>query len=200
MIAVSFFTNNGSYPALAERLHNSCDAVGLRHKIVSVKDRPTWHNAVNLKPGFILHMLMEAREPVLWLDCDCEVRKFPSLLADTDADLAVYEWRHGERDWDGSEICNSGGASYWAYTAPAMELLVRWGHASQQYPDMVDDQTLDAVWKASRPTVKPLWLPKTYNWMESHFGPTPEDCVIWHDYAEGRHREAVDAGRLATVK
>lgn len=202
MIAISFYTANGKYPALASRLRKSCERFDLRHKIVEAPQQDCWHRTINLKPGFILQSLLDAREPVLWLDCDCEIRQPPKLLSNvamTGTDFAVYNWQaHG--DYDGSEITNSGGVSYWAYTAPVLDLLIRWQFACQNNPLAVDDETLDYVWKHFRPPVKPLWLPKEYNWMWSNgpqdpvieraFGPVPDDCVIWHDYVGGKHGEA----------
>lgn len=202
MLVVSFYTVNGSYPALAARLRASCERFGLRHKIVEAPQRESWKDAINMKAGFILQSLLDERGPVLWLDCDCEVRKRPTLLMSGlmlpgSPDFAVYNWRTTDHDYDESEITNSGGVSYWNYTAPAIELLVRWQVACSQHPACVDDQTLDAVWKKFRPPVRAMWLPKTYNWMwstesrdqviDTAFGPVPDDVVIWHDYVGGKH-------------
>lgn len=194
MICISFYTSNGRYPDLAARLRASCDRVGLRNKILSAPEQPTWYKTINMKAGFILQMLLDAREPVLWLDCDCEVRAYPSFFGKELPplfDFAALNWLPDDPNYDGDEILNSGGVTYWNYTAPAIELLVRWQQACQQNPDAIDDQTLDAVWKRHQMKfhVKPLWLPRTYNWMEPQFGPAPEDVVIWHEYAAGKHRE-----------
>jgi hypothetical protein len=202
MIAISFYTSDGAYPRLADRLRASCEAVGLKNKIVQGPSRETWHRTINMKAAFILQNLLDAREPVLWLDCDCVVRKFPALLCRNEHDFAIYNWCMADHQFDGTKLLNSGGVSYWGYTAPAIELLVRWSAACHANPAAIDDQTLDAVWKEHRPPVKPFWLPKTYNWMcrkngvedlviRREFGPEPADCVIWHDYCGGKHREAV---------
>lgn len=190
MICISFFTSNGAYPRLVDRLRKSCERFDLRHKIIEAPPQDSWHRTINHKAAFILQSLLDIREPVLWLDCDCEIRQPPTVFDGTDADFAILNWKSGENNYDGHEITNSGGVSYWAYTAPSIDLLVRWQAACQANPNAIDDQTLDEVWRKHRPPMKALWLPREYNWMEPQFGPAPADTVIWHEYVNGGHWDA----------
>jgi len=194
MIVASFFTRNGSYPQLAQRLSDSCTRLGLHHRIVEAADTGQWKSSNNMKVAVIHQFMFELRRPVLWVDVDCEILKLPILLWEEDHDFAAYNW-HGDSDnvnhvpYDPSRLFCSGGVLWFRYTAPAMELLWRWRAALAANPQGVDDQVLDEVYNSARPPVRPLWLPRTYNFMTRLYGDPTPDVVIRHDFVEGGHRD-----------
>ncbi len=188
---ISFWTDHG-YEALAKRLFTSLEAFGLEGRIAKAEARHSWREAVSQKPQFILQHLLALRRPVVWLDADCEVKRIPSLLFTTAYDFAAYNYR--------ADPCNPlalpytpematvcGGVLLFGYTAPAIELLLRWEQMQQQRPEISDDQALSEVLNTLRPPVQPLWLPRAYNRMAVYFPET--DPVIDHDYCDGRHRQ-----------
>ena len=194
MIVVSFFTRNGSYPQLAHRLSHSCTKLGLHHRIIEVADRGQWKSLVNLKADVIQQVIFEFRRPVLWVDVDCEILKLPTLLWEEEHDFGVYNW-HADSDnanrfpFDPARMRCSSGVLWFRYTAPAIELLTRWRTAIAANPQGIDDQILDEVYNSTRPPVRPLWLPRTYNFMTRLYGEATPEVVIRHDYIEGGHRD-----------
>jgi hypothetical protein len=202
MIFISFFTPDGAYPDLAGKLVASLDRLRLRSDVQMRPRFADWVDGVRFKPRFILDRLLEHRQPVVWLDVDTEVRRHPQLLFGKQ-DFAIYNWladkgHHldGEIPFDrrSTRLMCSGGVQKWGYTAPAIELLLRWNRRVDERTDREwDDPLLDEVFNQHRPPVDTLWLPKTYNRMDGlseHWSAVPpEQIVINHDYRRGGHRQ-----------
>lgn len=192
MIFVSYYTANGNYPKLAEKLKESLKKFGLKFRVHQFDNggQPIPHH---IKADYILQMLTTLRRPVVWLDADCEVIQLPNLFFQNDYDFMVYNW-HNDADnklgvvHDPNQLLCSGGVQYWGYTAPALELCMRWRYRLEQ-DQRPDDIVLDSVFNQHRPPVKPLWLPKSYNRMAFHW--PDEQPVINHDYQDGEHAKAI---------
>jgi hypothetical protein len=193
-IFISFYTLQGNYPKLAKKLISSLDKFDLEHEIVKVKSFSSWGDGVAFKPRFMLEKLLSHRRSIVWLDIDTEVWRF-----------AIYNWQADNNhhldnkinyDPNTKTATISGGVQKYGYTAPAIEVLIRWISTL----DAVDhskggDPWLDSVLNTSRPPVNALWLPKEYNRMDKlsrHWAEIPaEKVVINHDYKSGqggRHR------------
>jgi hypothetical protein len=211
-VFISFHTPNGNYPGLAVQLRRSLERFALEHDIHCVPSFADWSQGCRFKSSFILQMLFKHRRPVVWMDVDTEVVNYPELLFGPE-DFAIYNWfadsnHHleeaiGRGEYSGSLLC-SGGVQKWGYTAPALELLMRWiaGFATHDWK-RGDDLVLDAVFSQHRPPVRPLWLPKTYNRMAGlspHWACLPQhQVVIEHHYQQGRHRDGALAERAGSA-
>lgn len=191
MIFISRFTNTGHYPELADKLRRSLDSFSLRHSLSEYDAEANWNKSVHRKPLMILSALLESREPVCWLDADCEVCQLPSLLLNTAQDFAAYNWHADQENvgkfaYDPTRLKASGGVLMFGYTAPALELLMRWVSGVMANPDPAGtDPVLDRVFNRFRPPVNPLWLPKSYNRHDSQW-PNVKP-VINHVYRERGH-------------
>jgi len=192
-VFVSFFTPNGKYPELAEKLKASLDKFELNWDVMELPQFPSWQEAVAYKPRFILGMLEFHKRPVVWMDIDTEVWQFPEMLFGPH-DFAVYNWAADtdhhldgrvERD---KMLCSSGVVKF-GWTNGAYNLLKRW-QERMVGRESADDPELDWVYNEGA-DVNPLWLPKTYNRMDKHthhWSSIPADeVVINHDYTGGRH-------------
>jgi hypothetical protein len=203
MIFISFFTPNGAYPALARKLQASLNRFELRSDVQLRPPFDSWAEGCRYKSRFILEKLIQYREPVVWMDIDTEVWKYPKILF-SEHDFAIYNWTADRgHHLDGripfnpksSTLLCSGGVQKWGYTAPAIELLVRWVAKFDNTSWIKgDDPLLDDAFNDSRPPVNALWLPKTYNRMDKYSEHWSEinsaDVVINHDFTRGGHRQA----------
>jgi len=192
-VFVSFFTPNGKYPELAEKLKASLDRFELNRDVMELPQFPTWQQALVYKPQFILGMLELHKRPVVWMDIDTEVWQFPEMLFGPH-DFAVYNWaadtdHHLDGRVDRDKLVCSSGVVKFGWTNGAYNLLRRWSEAMRTAQG-ADDPELDWVYNESA-DVNPLWLPKTYNRMDKHthhWSSIPADeVVINHDYTGGRH-------------
>jgi hypothetical protein len=206
MIFVSYYTAEGSYPALAHKLRASLERFGLRADIEERKPLGNWADGCRFKSQFILGMVLKHRQSVVWMDVDTEVRQYPEMLFGPH-DFAIYNWIADDdhhltgripHDPVATTLLCSGGVQKWGYTAPAIELLVRW-ISKLEAGDWTqgDDPWLDAAFNEARPPVNALWLPKAYNCMADHsvhWARVPASTiVIHHDNQPGpgsrqRHR------------
>lgn len=77
------------YRTCAERLQRQCSQFEIRHDIANIQ--PLGGYAVNclLKPGFILEKMISHKEPVVWMDCDTELKASFSEFNDIDADIGM---------------------------------------------------------------------------------------------------------------
>jgi len=186
MIFVSRYTEDGAYPEYAHRLRKSLKRFELPHDIRSVPKTNTWAEFGRVKPTALYGVIITTRRPVCWLDCDCEIVRLPSLLLNEPHDFAVYNWgADPESTSTPLGVPNfSGGVVGFGYTAPALELLVRWRLACQD-TSISDDKALSIAYARHMPPTRNLWLPKSYNRMDSMW-PHVEP-VIDHHYTAGGH-------------
>lgn len=198
MVFVSFWTDNG-YREAAERLGKSLDKFGLPKHIEQMEPGASQHKVLTLKPRWILGQVLRFRRPVIWLDADCEVLQLPSLLFTDFYDFAAYNWNadagnpfHDTYNPDRAGV--NSGVMLFNYTAPSLELLLRWDAALKKNLDMPDDIVLSQVLNSFRPPVRHLWLPRSYNRLESLFPDTQP--IINHEYkAGGLHADAESSGK-----
>jgi len=78
--------------------------------------------------------------------------------------------------------------TFWNYTAPSIELLLRWIKALSENPGAVDDQVLDAVFNCHQIPMHRGHLRKRMNWMTGLYGAPGPEVIIRHDYQPTKDR------------
>lgn len=168
-----------SHIEMARRLAQSLGSLDISHSIFQV---PFVHSsttpkgekdAVYAKANFILHVLEKTERPVLYVDCDCVVLKYPTLINEIisqGCDFAIFNWLTSERSdayapyrlpLEGSELKRyygyshqydllsndqlvcSGAVQFWGQTESAKHLLTSWRETVQNNPLTPDDISLD---------------------------------------------------------
>ena len=168
-----------SYRDMARRLAQSLESLDISHALFQV---PFVHssttpkgenNAIYAKANFILHVLEQTQRPILYVDCDCVVLKYPNLInkiISDGCDFAIFNWLTSERSdayvpyplpLVGSELKRyygyshqydllsneqlicSGAVQLWGQTDSAKHLLSGWLETVQKYPRAPDDESLD---------------------------------------------------------
>lgn len=189
MIVLNRHTLTGKYPALAGLLRESCKRFSIIFDIETVPSAGDFNANNNRKPVFLLDALMTHRQPVVWLDADCEIKKYPSLFDSFGGDFASYNWCADPQNTNGLPFNTnllrcSGGVLWFNYSAPAFELLVRWRDALAVHPEETDDDMLSEVFNSNRVPAQTLWLPKSYN---RHTFWQDVEPVINHDFVNRAH-------------
>lgn len=91
---ISFFTEGTNYEIEARELKKSLSKFGFSTEhIVPRKNLGDWHRNCCQKPVFIKEKLLELNKPVVWIDSDAELIKFPSLFNDldkSDIDISIH--------------------------------------------------------------------------------------------------------------
>ncbi len=175
---VSFYTPSFEEPA--RELMADMEKFGLNYDIVRIeaKDGPKypkeWRRNVMRKGEFTLVEMHKFKDipRIVWLDADARVVKMPTLLLETDAEMAWYTNKRGGL---------MGGTVLFANTPRIRYLVRRWRDRikEQGYNHKTPSQAALAHIVRDQ---KRLALPKTYCCL-AHHGETPADypgVVIWH--------------------
>jgi hypothetical protein len=95
-IFCAFFTKGTLYEQEAARLRASLDSFSLPHDIVGVDSLGDWASNASLTADFCLKMIQKhAGRPVVYLDADAVVRKYPQRFYELDGvDIAAH-WVNG---------------------------------------------------------------------------------------------------------
>ena len=202
------------YEPKARRLINSCERVGVCCKTTTLPpdafgpDAPEGSEAfrfrtIALKPAFILSQLKATQLPVVFMDVDLELHKFPELFMpgswpDGDRDVALFNYWGNETNITNRYTPNTGsGVAFFNQTFKAKKVLVAWAEAMAYMPNhkAPDDQVLDKL------LVEGGWLKRaSFGWLPaSYLRTVPSyykgvDPVIDHDHGNPpgllKHSEA----------
>lgn len=126
--------------------------------------------AIGLKPAALLVAARRFRRPVALLDCDLEFRRWPEAFVLAGADVMVFNWvvrapkALPVAAGAGDRLKAASGVIFINNTDAALEVLEAWTRAQYTGANAVapDDQTLDAVYMARRPSARFAWLPDCY--------------------------------------
>jgi hypothetical protein len=192
-IIVSAFTK--SHEHLANRLELSIDKFDLNrvsfeipeiHRSISTKGSL---NSIYTKPYIILKTINLYNKPVVYIDSDCIITKYPYLfdfLSSEQYDLSLFNWlacqdnsaykpknenlpneygfSHSIDYNSSSELICSGAVQYWGQSNYSIDLLNLWQFVIQNNNLCPDDHSLDFSFNnyQFKDQLKFHWLPKSY--------------------------------------
>jgi len=94
---ISFFSDRGTsnyYVRCASKLSSRLDQLGATHHIERLVSRDNYMLNCLMKPEYILNMIINLDEPVIWIDIDCVVNSLPEQFSDLDCDVALCLREH----------------------------------------------------------------------------------------------------------
>lgn len=152
-IFVSFHTG-GRYARHAAELAETLATHGLQHDIEQLPDAGEWVHNCAMKPSFIARKMEQHHgTPIVWVDADARVRKFPQLLVSMPAIVDV-----GCHYLNGIELLS--GTLYFGATECAADLVSEWNKLAKQTPHIWDQKLLDKA--ISRVPIRMCCLPESY--------------------------------------
>lgn len=196
LLFISMFTKK--YESLAKRLVASMDKHSLPYAVYEV---PTVHNSISekgsndlnyTKSSFIRYVMDRTNKHIIYIDCDCEIKKFPSKFFEisNNHDFAIYNWLSSQdnhvylpyENHNTSEvlykfshciepICEtqlicSGAVQFWAKTESSIDLLNYWQNTIECNKGAADDHCLDFSFnnfnKKYNNKLNHYWLTKSY--------------------------------------
>jgi hypothetical protein len=135
-IVVGYYTKNTLYEKEVKRLINSLRRFNLPYHIEAIESIGPWIANVNYKPKFCKKMLESYNKPILYLDSDAVVRKYPKLFDIIDCDIAIH-YRNGV------ELLT--GTLYFNNTSPARRIIEEWIKQVEKNPSDPDQINLAKV-------------------------------------------------------
>jgi len=180
MIVCSYYTRN--YLVEAINLKQSLLKHGIRSYIVRSYIKGSWLENVRHKAAFMLEMSKRFDCPIIWLDADAVVRKYPQILEDlckSDIDFAAH-WRDDSQLLSGSMFFNA--------TPCARRLLTEWVLLTIELKDWTDQAVLQHVIDTNRvPGLHIGRLPASYCQIFDTMAHNGEP-VIEHMQASRKHK------------
>lgn len=135
-LVVSFYTSGTPYQDEIETLRSSCQKFGIEGHYESVPSKGSWVQNCAQKGPFVAECLRKFRRPILWLDADAEVVRYPGLFETLECDFAAYMPRH-----------LLSGTLFFDYNDIALELTAAWSKRCCQQPNVWDQKLLEsALW------------------------------------------------------
>lgn len=90
-IIVSYYTIDTPYEQVAHKhLIPSLEKFELKYDVEAVPHLGSWKQNTDYKATFIFRKLQEYKKPIIWLDADAQVMKYPELFQTLDCDMAVH--------------------------------------------------------------------------------------------------------------
>jgi hypothetical protein len=190
---VCFYTPNGIYPEMANRLKSSCDRFQINNQIQQKSDLGSWVRNCGYKSDFLYEQVTSLKEGecILWLDSDAVIVSRPDLLYSCEHDFAIHA-RPGGRTirpagreeitlpekWNLEPKWFESGTVFIRKTKQTVDMLALWKKLTAE-GNRWDQWTLQEAWSEIQPNT--LWLPRSYCQIHKLHG--DKDAVILHDLA-----------------
>lgn len=177
---ISFYTNDWTYPAHAERLKKECDAIGINSLIEELPTTGSYLKNTCMKPQFILDKLNEIKSPVLWVDVDGSIYKKPELIDMLDCDFAAKRMSaERSRTWHV-------GTMWFNYTPRMIHFLESW---IKNIGVISDESALEKTWSEMSGLISTYDLPPEYFHIIRRTREIPKDTVIAHRISDGESKK-----------
>ena len=148
-----------------------------------------YQKGIAYKPKFIQKCLKKFKCPVVYLDMDMRIHKYPYLFENTKFDCMLFNWNIDTRYIDTVYMFTletSGGLFYFNYTYPAIRMLQLWYKYLNfnKYLGKADDRIFSICFKQNNMLhwTKTYWLPAEYFFIPEYFygSINPKNVVISH--------------------
>jgi len=179
-IVISYYTKDTGYEKEIQGLIDSLRRFNLERDIQGIDDLGGWQKNTHYKARFIKAMLEKHKRPVLWLDSDAIIRRYPFLFNDLDADMACY-FKSGQ------ELLT--GTIYFSNSEKALGLINRWIRINNARPQIWEQRNLQGIikdWDGKIKELPPAYC-KIFDTM------SVDKPVIEHFQASRVHRYEVGA-------
>lgn len=189
-----------TYKQLVDNLKVRCAELSLPLDCIkiSVPETNGYQTGISYKPVFIEKMLRRWKRPVLYIDCDMLIHRYPYFIDYTDKqfDFMAFNWNADTRvhsnsifitrpDFDWHTLTSSGGLFYFNYTPNAIKLIKAWQRKMAMFSSKADDKLLDICFQETKAKswLKYYWFPMEYFYIPQYYSIIPlRKIVISHPY------------------
>lgn len=139
MIYVSYATAGVYEDVMEKHLHPSLHRWDLPHDITVIPDPKNWQVATHYKATFLKAMLEKHKQPVVFIDADGSVERFPVLFSSLNCDIALHilDWNFQWRNQQGNPKREYlSGTLYLNYSRLVLRLMDDWINLNKQSTDL----------------------------------------------------------------
>jgi hypothetical protein len=153
-VIVSYWTRGTAYEAEAREMEETARTCGFATDVRGVPNLGDWTLNCGMKPAYIRDRMQDhPGRPIVWLDADARIRRYPQLFNELAVDFAAH-WRHGAELLSGTLWFNA--------TPRARALVEAWCEAQLREPGKWDQVVLQNVITSSVPGLVIQHLPSEY--------------------------------------
>jgi hypothetical protein len=91
-IIISMFTKDTPYEIEVEKLRNSLNHFNIRYDIVGINGVGNWVKNTQLKTLIIKDAINKYNIPIVWIDADAELLKYPDFFHNVDGEISYYKF------------------------------------------------------------------------------------------------------------
>ena len=186
-LLISFFTEDTQYQLEADMLSQTCSEHKVSHEIYQIPGFGSWEKNTQHKAVIIRDALLKHKKPLVWVDADARVKKFPELFLSANVDI-MY---HYIEPWNEMLV----GTIYFDYNDRTIAFCNRWIelNLTNDNPDGKNFQQL----MTQDTTLSKEILPKEYCSIFDNEHTVCSDPVILHTQASRRHRNVKPASETS---
>jgi hypothetical protein len=195
-LVISFFTQDWEYPQHAKRLERECWDLGIELYIKELESTGSYRTNCGKKPVFILDCLQEFRRPVLWLDVDASILKYPSQISNETQiyyDIAAVRKKPNLDHWYVGSI-------WFNHTEPVLRFVSDWCDNSDGF---ADDGVFQETYTAHRANLRVKELDPAIHVIKSRGAAVTGDQVCFiHRISRGssKHQEKITSKKISQFK
>jgi hypothetical protein len=180
---VSYYTPD--YKANALRLADSLLRFDINAEIVELPPFRNWLDGVRHKPHFLRSQLLKSEVPMVWLDADATVEKYPALFDSLkNIDFAC----HFRNDKRYHNECLSG-TLYLNHSIGAIALLDAWIAEQAKDSDIWDQRSLQKAVESTH-SYSMYRLPPQYTQIFDTMAYAGEPTILHHQASRGKDKTA----------
>lgn len=169
---ISFYTPK--YKIEAAYLKRSLTKLNIPFLMKPVKNK-TWQNACAYKSKFIKKQLKKLKSPVIWLDADAYVYKYPALFDYLNCDFSA-RFIKDKSFFNEEKILSS--TLFFNYTNKSMLLLDSWIEKCINNPKIFDQDHLTEAFYEHQNSLTCQHMPKEYSLIINEITSTPIDQIV----------------------
>jgi len=134
-IVVCYYTND-NYLKEADRLVRSLKKFNVEYVLRKREHLDSWLKNCHQKPKFLREMFEELQRPLLYMDADSEMMKYPYLVDNFTHDIGIYRK---------TENSHRSASLYMKCNPWVLEFIRGWERTQEKRPELCDQRALD-VW------------------------------------------------------
>lgn len=195
ILVVSYATKNTPYVQILEsRLLPTLIKWGLNYDIEYPLDKGSWAKNTHMKAEFLKKMLLKHKQPIVFLDADATIERFPILFEQLEEyDISYHElnWYSFWRGIEGNPKREYlSGTLYLNYNPIIIDFLDAW-IALNKRSTAWEQRNMQQILEKWKPRLKIYPLPIEYIAIKKRDGKVPDfikEPVIVHWQASRKHR------------
>jgi len=199
-IIISYYTKGTGYQKEAEGLIKTLIDLDLPYDVKGIDNLGGWQRNTHYKATFILQQLLKHKKPVVFVDADARILKYPKLFSS----LVNYDFAYHPLDWylqwrgmKGDKVEALSGTLWVNYNDKAIAFLRDWIEENNRNIDW-EQRNMEKALKRWEDKLKIYHLPVEYCAIIRHDGSLPahvKNPVILHTQASRKLKGEVDGNK-----